>query len=260
MLAAFEAVRPVSYRLAWDGEWHIDFASIRDAITDRTRAIVCVSPNNPTGSYLKRDELAELVRLGLPIVSDEVFGRYALEETGRRSRTALESDAELVFALGGLSKHAGLPQMKLGWIALGGSDVAVADASGRLELVADAWLSVSTPVQVAAPALLASAEVAARSIHARIAENLIDLRRATERSPVSVPRVEGGWYAVLRLPAIHDAETWCAMLLEQDGVWIHPGFLYDFEAEAFAVVSLLTRPEIFRDGVHRLVRRVEHAS
>lgn len=257
MLASFESVRAVPYRLVYDGEWYVDLDSVRSAIGERTRVIVTVNPNNPTGSHLKRDELRALACLGLPIVSDEVFARYPLEELPERARTALEVDAELVCVLGGLSKRAGLPQVKLGWIALGGASVAVAEVLGRLELVADGFLSVSTPAQVAAPALLGSAEIARRSIHARLVANLLELRRRAERSAVSVLRVEGGWYAPLRLPAIRDSEAWTARLLEEDGVWVHPGFFFDFAEEAYAVASLLTPPQQFREGVHRLVNRVE---
>lgn len=256
LLAGFESVRLVPYRLAYDGEWHIDMASVRRAIGERTRAILLVSPNNPTGSYVKRDELRALASLGLPLISDEVFARYTLDDSPHRAQTVLEADAELLFALGGLSKHAGLPQVKLGWIAIGGAGIAAAEARGRLELLGDTWLSVSTPAQIAAPALLASAEVAQRAIHARVAANLAELRRVTEGSAIGVLRVEGGWYATLRLPNVHDAESFCALFLEEDSVWTHPGFLFDFEEEAYVVVSLLTPPEVFVEGVHRIVRRV----
>ncbi len=257
MLAAFESVRAVPYRLAYDGEWHVDLDSLRRAVTTRTRAIVAVSPNNPTGSYLKTTELAALAALGLPIVSDQVFAPYVLDETAGRARTALEADAELVCVLGGLSKQAALPQVKLAWIALGGAERAVAETLGRLELVADTWLSVSTPAQVAAPSLLEATGSVQRAIHARLRRNLAALRRRSDGSAATVLRVEGGWYAILRLPRIHDSERWCTLLLEEDGVWVHPGFFFDFEDEGYVVVSLLTPEPAFDDGAGRLLARVE---
>lgn len=257
MLAAFESVRLVPYRLAFDGEWHVDLDSVRAGITDRTRAILLVSPNNPTGSYVKEHELRALASLGLPIVSDEVFAAYPLEHAAGGTTTALAAEADLVCVLGGLSKRAALPQVKLGWVALGGADVAVAEALGRLELVADTWLSVSTPAQVAAPTLLRTAETARRHIHARLAANLVDLRRMAEASAVTVLRVEGGWYATLRLPATQDSEAWCSTFLQQDAVWVHPGFFFDFEGGAHVVVSLLTPRSDFVEGIHRVLRRVE---
>src|ERR1019366_4280757 len=141
-LARLGSVRAVPYRLAYGGAWHVDLASARDAVTARTRAIVAVSPNNPTGSYLKRAELAALGALGLPIVSDEVFARYPLREDATRARSALEANgAPLVFALGGLSKLAALPQVKLAWMAVGGDESRIGQAMGRLEVIADAFLS-----------------------------------------------------------------------------------------------------------------------
>ena len=256
MLATFEGVRAVPYRLRYDGTWHVDVGSVRAAIGPRTRAILTVSPNNPTGSYVARDELDALASLGLPIVSDEVFAAYPLEVGGSRARTALDANAELVFVLGGLSKLCALPQMKLGWIVLGGSERAVGEALGRLELIADAWLSVGTPVQVAAPALLAAAAGTRAEIAARLARNLRALREAAAGSAVTVLRVEGGWYATLRLPSVHDGEAWAARFLEEDAVWIHPGFLFDFEDEAYAVASLLTPSDVLAEGASRIVARV----
>jgi aspartate/methionine/tyrosine aminotransferase len=247
----------VPYRLQYDGTWHVDLASVREAIGPRTRAIVTVSPNNPTGSYVKRDELGALAALGLPIVSDEVFAAYPLEASEARARTALDAGAELVFALGGLSKLCALPQMKLGWIALGGAKRAVSEALGRLELIGDAWLSVGTPVQVALPSLLAHGETTRRSIARRIEAGLRTIREHVEGSAVTALRVEGGWYATLRLPRVHDSEAWAALFLEEDGVWIHPGFLFDFDEEAYAVASLLTPTHVLSDGIARIARRVE---
>jgi aspartate/methionine/tyrosine aminotransferase len=261
-LARLETVKAVPYRLAYDGAWHFDLDSVRSAVGPRTRAIVVVTPNNPTGSYVKRAELAALADLGLPIVSDEVFAGYALDERvdATRASSALEAHGALVFALGGLSKLAALPQMKLAWIAVGGGAATVDPALARLEIIADAFLSVGAPVQHALPALLASRAAVAAAIVSRTRENLALLRAALEGKAASVLDVEGGWYATLRLPRTRTEERWVLLLLEQDGVYVHPGHFFDFESEAYLVTSLLTPGAVFREGIGRLVARVERES
>ena len=255
-LARVESVRAIPYRLAYDGAWHVDLASARAAVTPRTRAIVVVNPNNPTGSYLKRDELDALGSLGLPVLSDEVFARFPLREDNRRCVSALEEhSAPLVFSLGGLSKLAGLPQMKLAWMAVGGERARVDAAMARLEVVADAFLSVGTPVQLALGGLLACRGVAERSIRLRTKANLAYARAAVAGSPASLLDLEGGWYATLRLPRTESEEAWVLALLEHD-VYVHPGHFFDFEEEAYIVVSLLTPEATFEEGVNRIVERV----
>jgi aspartate/methionine/tyrosine aminotransferase len=256
-LAQLEAVRVSSYRLAYDGAWHVDLASLRASVTPRTRAIVAVTPNNPTGSFLKNDELKAMGELGLPIVSDEVFAGYPLRDDATRARTALAAaSAPLVFALGGLSKLAALPQMKLAWIAMAGDDARMTEALGRLEVIADAYLSVGTPVQQALPSMLASRATAEDAVRARTRGNLTWLTAAVAGSAVSVLDVEGGWYATLRLPRTRSEEAWVLAFLERDGVYVHPAQFFDFEDEAYAVVSLLTPEAAFRDGVTRILARV----
>ena len=256
-LAQLESVRAVPYRLAYDGAWHVDLASLRAAVTPRTRAVVTVSPNNPTGSFLKKAELDAIGAMGLPIVSDEVFARYALREDPTRATSALEaSGAPLVFALGGLSKLAALPQMKLAWMAVGGEAASVGAALGRLEVIADAFLSVGTPVQHAAPALLASRGTAERAIVGRTRDNLAWLQRGVTGTAASVLDVEGGWYATVRLPRTRSEEGWVLTFLEQDGVYVHPAHFFDFDEEAYVVLSLLTREDSFREGARRILDRV----
>jgi alanine-synthesizing transaminase len=257
-LARLESVAAVPYRVAYDGAWHIDLPSVREAITPRTRAIVTVSPNNPTGSYLKTTELAVLGALGLPIVSDEVFARYALRDDVSRARSALEAQtqAPLVFALGGLSKLAALPQAKLAWMVLGGDAARVEAALARLEVIADAFLSVGAPVQHALPALLASRGVAEQAIRDRTGANLRWLASAVADSAVSLLDAEGGWYATLRLPRTRGEEAWALAFLEEDGVHVHPGHFFDFEDEAYVVVSLLTPEATLREGSQRILDRV----
>lgn len=255
-LARLEAVRAVPYRLAYDGAWHVDVDSLRGAVTARTRAIVTVSPNNPTGSYLKRAELASIAALRLPIVSDEVFASYPLRDDPARASSALEARGALVFALGGLSKLAALPQMKLAWMAVGGDAPDVNDALGRLEVVADAYLSVGTPVQRALPHLLASRASVEGAIRSRTRANLALLRSRVAGTSATPLDVEGGWYATLRVPATRSEEGWVLALLEEDGVYVHPGHFFDFEREAYLVLSLLTPEAAFAQGVDRLVTRL----
>jgi aspartate/methionine/tyrosine aminotransferase len=259
-LARLETVRSVPYRIAYDGAWHVDLDSVRAAVGPRTRAIVLVTPNNPTGSILKRAELAALAELGLPIVSDEVFAGYTLDARGEaeRASSALEAQGALVFALGGLSKLAALPQMKLAWTVVGGPDALAEAALARLEIIADAFLSVGAPVQHALPALLASRAGVTAAIVARTRDNLALLRGALPGKATSVLDVEAGWYATLRVPRTRSEEQWALSLLEQDGVYVHPGHFFDFESEAYLVASLLTPQPVFREGVERLVARVEH--
>lgn len=260
-LARLETVRAVPYRIAYDGAWHLDFDSVRAAVGPRTRAIVLVTPNNPTGSILKRAELASLAELGIPLVSDEVFAGYTLDPRGETARasSALEAQGALVFALGGLSKLAALPQMKLAWTVVGGPDALADPALARLEIIADAFLSVGAPVQHALPALLASRAGVTAAIVARTRDNLAFLRGALGGKATSVLDVEAGWYATLRVPRTRSEEQWALALLEQDGVYLHPGHFFDFESEAYLVTSLLTPQPMFRAGIERLLARVEAA-
>lgn len=263
LLARFEGVKLVPYRLAYDGAWHIDLDTVARAATSRTRAILTVSPNNPTGSYVKQAELEALGALGLPLVSDEVFAPFDLQAADRpgaprRARSVLEShSAPLVFALNGLSKMAALPQMKLGSIAVGGADEAsVEEALARLELLSDAFLSVGTPVQVAAGELLAARRVTTDAIGARLLHNLASVRARVENTALTLLDVEGGWYATLRLPRVETEEAWTLLFLERDDVYVHPGHFFDFADEAYVVVSLLTPEAVLSEGVNRLARRV----
>ncbi|HWQ55383.1 MAG TPA: pyridoxal phosphate-dependent aminotransferase [Bryobacteraceae bacterium] len=256
-LATMESVRVQHYPLAYHGIWWLDADALERAITPRTRAVVVVNPNNPTGSYVKLDELARLVEIcrahGLAIISDEVFAGYPLRPDPRRAVTLADVDEVPVFSMSGLSKIAGLPQMKLGWIVASGPPKVRREAMEKLELIADTYLSVSTPVQHAAPALLASGAFVERQIAARLRENLAVFRAAAEAHPACrVLDVEGGWCATLQIPRTRGEEECALALLEQHGVLVQPGFFYDFESEAFLVVSLLTPPEMFREGVGRL--------
>ena len=259
-LAALDSVRAVQYPLFYHDGWSIDFDALAARITPRTRAIVTVNPNNPTGSFLKRAELESLAALcrrhDLAIISDEVFSDFGFRDDPERVRTLTEVEDVLTFSLSGLSKVAGLPQLKLGWIVAGGPEPLREQAFQRLELIADTYLSVGAPVQWAAGALLAAREEIQHQILARVARNLETLRmHIGADSPWQALDIEGGWYAVIQAPRIHSEEEWVLTLLDQDNVLVQPGFFYDFESEAFLVLSLLTPPEIFAEGVRRIIGR-----
>jgi alanine-synthesizing transaminase len=257
-LAGLESVRVVSYPLEYDGAWRLDVAALAAAVTARSRAVVTVNPNNPTGSYLKRDEARALRALcaerGLALVSDEVFSDYAVGDDPRRLGSVAEDGSGLAFALGGLSKSCGLPQLKLAWIATSGPEDLRDQALSRLEVVADALLSVGTPVQIAAPSLLARRAELQAPIRARLRENGALLRaRLAPSSPARLLEREGGWYAVLRVPATHPEEEQVARLLERSNVLVHPGYFFDFPNEAHLVLSLLPPPPLFTEGLGRIL-------
>jgi alanine-synthesizing transaminase len=263
-LAHLESADVDSYPLRYDGEWHLVPSALEESIGPRTRAIVVVHPNNPTGSFLKRDEQTRLQRLAaernLAIISDEVFADYAFAPDPRRDATLAGEPPCLSFSLGGLSKSCGLPQLKLGWLAVSGPLTLREEALARLEVVADTYLSVGTPVQHALPAILARGQELQAPIEARIRGNLDMLSRRIERgSAATLLHVEGGWSAVLRLPAHHGEAEWAIRLLEGDDVIVHPGYFFDFEEDAFVVVSLLTPPDALEEGLERIVRRLERA-
>jgi alanine-synthesizing transaminase len=243
-LAGLESVRMVQYPLRYDGAWHIDFDFLARAITPRTRAIVVVNPNNPTGSFLKREEWSRLEQFGIPILSDEVFSDYAFSPAPRPP-----SPSVLRFSMSGLSKIAALPQMKLGWIVAAGPGHEAALA--RLELIADTYLSVATPVQIALPSLLAASVAVREQIITRTRANLALLKSVAQ--PL---HLEGGWYAILQVPRTRSEEDWALDLLARRDVLVQPGFFYDFESEAFLVLSLLPPPEIFAEALHRLVDEI----
>ncbi len=294
-LARAEGVAVVPYRLAWDGRWHVDFANLEQAIGPRARAIVVVQPNHPTGSCLAPDEqrrLAELAaRRGLAIVSDEVFADFAwpaefrgagegFRNLGRPRRateavtsapapapppapgdgSALPSFAgereALTLVLSGVSKVCGLPQMKAGWIAVAGPAAARRAAVQRLEWLADLFLSVAAPAQLALPEWLAHRGAFQARARARIAGNLEQLAAACGRTPaLTVLPADGGWTAVVRLPARRDEAGWTNELLDR-GVIVHPGHFHDFDMEPVVVVSLIVPPEPFVEGIARLERAV----
>jgi alanine-synthesizing transaminase len=259
-LANMESVEVRQYSLSYHGEWAIDLDSLHTAISERTRTVVLVNPNNPTGSYVKSQELEALVRLaadrGIALVSDEVFSDYALHGDSERVNTLAAVEGCLAFSMSGLSKIAGLPQMKLGWIVVSGPESLRTEAMEKLEWIADTYLSVGTPVQYAAGRLLEAGGAVQQLIRARTAENLVVAREVLAGSAANILNVEGGWYITVRVPRTRSEEEWAIGLLTNEDVLVQPGFFFDFESEAFLVVSLLTRPDVFAEGMARLRRYV----
>lgn len=249
-LAQLECVVVKQYSLRYAEGWWLDFPSLESQFTDRTRAILFVHPNNPTGSYLKRTELAQLAALcasrNVALISDEVFVDYPLTPDDSRATTLGENGECLTFVLGGLSKTAGLPQMKAAWLTASGPDAAA--AAHRLELIADTYLSVGTPVQCALPALLVHGAAVRRQIQARTKANLDRL----ERSKLRPLQVEGGWYAVIPTPRSRSEEEWAIHLLEEHATLTQPGYFYDFESDGWLVLSLLTPEAEFASGVQAI--------
>lgn len=257
-LTRLDSVRPVAYALEYHGRWSIDQEGLRRAATGQTRAVLVVSPNNPTGSFLSAGELEWLAGFcadhKLALIGDEVFADYGFGE-GRGPSVVSQGEA-LAFALGGLSKSAGLPQVKLGWMAIAGPSALVHQSLARLEHILDSYLSVSTPVQEAAGVLIASAAGLRDQIRRRTAANLAALRGLLDQAPaIELLNVEGGWSAVLRVPARQSEESLALELLRQDRVVVHPGYFFDFAHEAFLIISLLPRPEEFVDGAQRVIER-----
>jgi alanine-synthesizing transaminase len=255
-LTRLEGVRAEPYDLEYHGRWEIDFASLSHAPAD-ARAVLVVSPNNPTGSYVSAPEIARLSAFcnerGCALVADEVFADYPLDATDPVTDLAAGADV-LSFTLGGLSKSAGLPQLKLGWIVVGGPPDERERARAAIELIADSFLSVATPVQVAAPALLARAAPIRAAIHARVRRNLDAARGAAAGVPAcEVLRADGGWCAVVRIPATRTEEQFVLDLLERERVLVHPGYFFDFRSEAFIVVSLLPSEDLFAPAFGRVL-------
>lgn len=250
-LTRLDGVTAAAYTLEYHGRWSVDLASVDAAWTGATRAVLAVSPNNPTGSVLAIDERraldARCAGRGAALVIDEVFADFPLSDAEDTTEPA--DRAALTFRLGGLSKSAALPQVKLGWIAVQGPEDLVRPALEALELVCDTYLSVSTPVQAAAPALIASGAALRAQVLARVRRNLGALRHAAASYPaVDVLHADAGWSAVLRVPATRPEEALVLGLLEDRGVLVHPGFFFDFPHEAFLVLSLLPEPAVFDAG------------
>ena len=263
-LTRLDGVGQRRYPLEFHGAWTIDLESVDQVWTRGTRAVLAVSPNNPTGSVIREDDAAELVRRcaerDAALIVDEVFCDYPLGSAAFAEPRALNAPACLVCRLGGLSKAIALPQVKLGWIAIDGPPDVVAEALDRLELICDTYLSVSTPVQVAARALLDKGAAVRRHVLDRLRGNESTLRATIDGgSGATVLPADGGWSAVIRVPATRAEDALVMDLLEQDSVVVHPGYFFDFPHEAFLVVSLLPEPALFARGAQLIQDRVNAA-
>jgi len=263
-LTQLESVTPIPYSLEYHGAWRIDVDSIVSAATDRVRAILIVSPNNPTGSFLHRDDLDAVSSLaaarGWAIIGDEVFADFPLDPSPAATNVLAGADV-LTFSLGGLSKSAGLPQLKLGWIGVGGPSARIDEAMAAFEIIADTYLSVSTPVQTAAADLIEQGAGIRAQILARVRRNLESLRTLASAHPsAAVLPVEGGWSAVVQVPQLRTEEALVLELLEKDHVLVHPGYFFDFEREAFVIVSLLVETDSFDRAVARVLARATGAA
>jgi alanine-synthesizing transaminase len=314
-LADLQDVRLVPYPLIYDHGWQMDFPSLEKAVTERTRGVVVVHPNNPTGSYVKAREVGMLNSFcrehGLAVIVDEVFLDYSLESSGaktlaqeERTRSAerpappksdtadftltntrslhapsdrhsptrrlgrddRESGAHpsfvgnrevLTFTLSGLSKVAALPQMKVAWLVTSGPQELAAAAMGRLEVIADTYLSVNAPVQWAVPALLRQREDIQRQLLERVRANLAELdRQLAGQKTCERLDVEGGWYAVLRVPVTRSDEELAIELLREKAVVVHPGHFFDFPSDGYLVLSLITPAGEFGVGVAAILEKL----
>ncbi len=256
-LTRLEGVRPLAYDLRPEDGWRVDFSAI-DGSGDRVRAVVVVHPNNPTGSFVHPQDAQRLVRIcrdrGWALIADEVFLPYPLDGGPGNDTSFAATTGCLSFTLGGLSKSIGLPQAKLSWIVTSGPPEAVAGALEGLDYAADAYLTVSTPVALAAPRLLAEGAAVRSAIDGRCRANLGELRLAAAAHPsVDVLPCGGGWSAILRLPATEDEEALCLRLLTEHGVAVHPGLFFGFPSSVHPVLSLLPPQVIFAEGVRRLL-------
>jgi alanine-synthesizing transaminase len=256
-LTRLDAVRAIPYRLEYHGRWQIDLDSVAAAPAD-VRAILLVSPNNPTGSFVSAREVEGLAAIahkrGWAIISDEVFADYVLEAHAPPTEIA-HAAGVLSFTLGGASKSLGLPQIKLAWMIVGGPQRQRDEALSALELIADTFLSVNTPVQVAAPDLFRRASAIRHAIQQRVMRNLARARDVARAYPsCEMLPVEGGWSAVVRVPATRGEDALVVELVERQQLLVHPGFFFDFPHESFVVVSLLPAEDAFAEGFERLLR------
>ena len=257
-LADLQDVKLVPYPLIYDHGWQIDFHTLENSVSKRTRGIVLVHPNNPTGSYVSTQERERLNQLcrerGLALIVDEVFLDYSLN--GHQQSFVANHDA-LTFTLSGLSKISALPQMKLAWIVVSGPERMSAEALQRLEVIADTYLSQNAPVQLAAEALLAQRKNIQPQLMSRIETNLAELDRqlAGQKSCTRL-EIDGGWYAVLRVPVTRSDEGLAIELLTKQSALVHPGHFYDFPQDGYLVLSLITPPRIFQEGIARILPNV----
>ncbi len=279
-LAALNDIELDPYPLLYDSSWRIDVEKLKPLAGPKTKAMILVHPNNPTGSCLKHSELKKINALAkqheLVLISDEVFSDYLFAADHKFVSSLAGNSPVLTFTLGGISKALGLPQMKLAWIVVSGPENLAKGATERLEIILDTYLSVNTPVQRSLPAWFSFQNEIQDEIRSRLKENRQCLtehleHHTCEDGNTKFPRAcrnhrmptceslhsEGGWVAVLKIPRIRTEEEWVLEFLSKDRVYVHPGYFFDFEEEAYLVLSLLPPPEIFEEGIHRILSRIE---
>lgn len=261
-LCQLNDVVPQYYSLMYDGEWHIDFDRLETSITEKTRAIILIHPNNPTGSFIKHHERLQIEELArrhnIPLIVDEVFGSFGFEPDQRRASSFAGGETVLTFTLNGLSKLAGLPQMKLAWIIVGGAEAEREEALKRLEIIADTYLSVATPVQQALPMLLKDSSFLTQQILERVRGNYQWLANTLRLgSAISLLHCEGGWNTILQLPNTKTDEEWALQLLRERNILVHPGHLFDLQTSACIVISLLVKRTLLEAGVEAIRAVVE---
>jgi alanine-synthesizing transaminase len=258
-LADVNDVKLTRYPLFYDHGWHIDTHALRQAVTPRTRGIIVVHPNNPTGHFTKAEEVAQLNQIcsakQMAIIADEVFLDFSL---GAPQKSFVANSDALTFSMSGISKISGLPQMKFAWLAVNGPEAEKREALARLEMIADTYLSLNAPIQLAAPVLLLQRKRFQQQLMTRVRANLAELdSQLSEKKHVARLAVQGGWYAVLRVPATRPDEELALELLKKHDVYVHPGHYYDFPGDGYLVVSLITPEQDFTEGVRRILSAIE---
>ena len=256
-LADLQDVKLVPYPLIYDHGWQMDFPSLQKAVSKRTRGVVVVHPNNPTGSFVHMEEQKSLNHFcrehELALIADEVFLDYAHDRAARQSFTANQD--VLTFTLSGVSKISALPQMKAAWIVASGPAPQVEVAQARLEVIADTYLSMNAPIQWAIPALLAQRKSIQPQLLDRVQDNLAELdRQLAAQKTCQRLSVEGGWYAVLRVPVTQTDEELAIDLLSRKSVLLHPGHFYDFPSDGYLVLSLIAQKAEFTEALHRVLQ------
>jgi alanine-synthesizing transaminase len=256
-LADLQDVKLIPYPLIYDHGWQMDFHSLEKLVTERTRGVVVVHPNNPSGSFVNVEEQRLLNSFcrehSLAVIADEVFLDYSHQQTAPQTFAA--NQEALTFTLSGVSKISALPQMKVAWIVTSGPSAEVEAAQARLEVIADTYLSMNAPIQWAIPALLEERHNIQKQLLTRVLANLVDLdRQLAEQKTVQRLQVEGGWYAVLRVPVTQTDEELAVELLRRKSVLVHPGHFYDFPSDGYLVLSLIGPENDFAEGIERLLQ------
>lgn len=255
-LADIHDVKLSRYPLLYDDGWQIDFHALEQLIGERTRALIVVHPNNPTGHFTKEQEVKHLnelcIRHDMALIADEVFLDFALQ--GDRAQTLVANSPVLTLTASGLSKISGLPQMKSAWLIANGPQEVKAQALARLEVIADTYLSMNAPVQLAMPAFLAQRQKFQNQLIERVRKNLAEFDRQLRlQHACSRLRIEGGWYAVLRLPMTCEDEEFAISLLHTQNIYVHPGHFYDFADKSYLVLSLITPERNFAESLKALL-------